>query len=78
MRKGVITLPNKYNPVQKYKNPIYVDVVPHMFYHNDFIYLLQFTGVYNGDLRMSQYMFLLGAYKSLMYSRHVHVMETFE
>ncbi len=61
----LITLPNKYNPVRKYKNPIYVDVVPHMFYQNDFINILQFIGLYNGDSRMSQYMFLLGVYETM-------------
>ncbi len=62
---NLITLANKYNPVCKYVNPIYVDVVPHMFYQNDFIGLSRFIGVFNGDARMPKFMVLLGAYETM-------------
>lgn len=61
----LIVVPNKYNPLRKYNNKIYNDVVPSMFFQCDFIEITRFIGFYSGDLRMNQFMFLLGAYETL-------------
>lgn len=62
---NLITFPNKYNPVCKYNNKIYKDLVPNIFFQNDFPYLFKFSGIFNGDSRMLQLMFLVGAFETM-------------
>lgn len=62
---NLITFPNKYNPICKYNNKIYKELIPNIFYQIDFPYLLTFTGVFNGDSRMLQLMFLIGAFETM-------------
>jgi hypothetical protein len=62
---NLITFPNKYDPVCKYNNKIYRDLVPNIFYQNDFPEILTFLGVFNGDTRMLQLMFLIGAFETM-------------
>jgi hypothetical protein len=62
---NLMTLPNKYNPIMKYDNKIYTELVRHIFVQNDFIPILRYIGIFNGDSRMLQFMFLLGAYETL-------------
>ena len=62
---NLITFPNKYNPIRKYNNKIYRDLVPNIFYQNDFPYILTFLGEFNGDPRMLQLMFLIGAFETM-------------
>jgi hypothetical protein len=62
---NLMTLPNKYNPVMKYNNKIYRELVRNIFVQNDFIPILRYIGIFNGDSRMLQFMFLLGAYETL-------------
>jgi hypothetical protein len=62
---NLITFPNKYNPICKYNNKIYKDLVPNIFYQNDFPELLKYVGIFNGDPRMLQLMFLIGAFETM-------------
>jgi hypothetical protein len=62
---NLITFPNKYDPVCKYNNKIYKDLVPNIFYQNDFPEILTFLGAFNGDSRMLQLMFLIGAFETM-------------
>jgi hypothetical protein len=59
----LIVFPNKYNPQCKYNNKIYKDLVPNIFLQTDFIET--FTGIFNGDSRMLQLMFLIGAFETM-------------
>jgi hypothetical protein len=61
----LITFPNKYDPICKYNNKIYKDLVPNIFYQNDFPEILTFLGIFNGDLKMLQFMFLIGAFETM-------------
>ena len=67
-REGVtfnlVTFPNKYNPIKKYNNKIYNDLVENIFYQRDFFMLIEFLGILNGDSRMLQLMFLVGAFET--------------
>lgn len=69
---NLITFPNKYNPKCKYNNKIYKDLVPNIFYQNDFPELLTFLGVFNGDSRMLQLMFLIGALETMSVNNTPH------
>jgi len=62
---NLVTFPNKFNPICKYNNKIYKVLVPHIFFQNDFPYLFKFTGIFNGDSRMLQLMFLIGAFETM-------------
>jgi len=61
----LITFPNKYDPILKYNNKIYKDLVPNIFYQNDFPEVFTFLGVFNGDPRMLQFMFIVGAFETM-------------
>jgi hypothetical protein len=61
----LVTFPNKYDPILKYDNKIYRDLVPNMFYQIDYPTPLAFLGIFNGDSRMLQLMFLVGAFETL-------------
>ena len=65
LKFNLITFPNKYDPIFKYNNKIYKDLVPNIFYQNDFPEILTFLGVFNGDPRMLQLMFLIGAFETM-------------
>ena len=62
---NLITFPNKYDPICKYNNKIYRDLVPNIFYQNDFPEILTFLGIFNGDSRMLQLMFIIGAFETM-------------
>lgn len=62
---NLITFPNKYDPICKYNNKIYKNLIPNIFYQNDFPEILTFLGVFNGDSRMLQLMFLIGAFETM-------------
>lgn len=62
---NLITFPNKYDPICKYNNKIYKDLVPNIFYQNDFPEIFTFLGIFNGDSRMLQLMFLIGAFETM-------------
>jgi hypothetical protein len=62
---NLITFPNKFNPICKYNNKIYKELVPNIFYQNDFPELIKFVGLLNGDPRMLQLMFLIGAFETM-------------
>lgn len=62
---NLITFPNKYDPICKYNNKIYKDLVPNIFYQNDFPEVFTFLGIFNGDSRMLQLMFLIGAFETM-------------
>lgn len=62
---NLITFPNKYNPICKYNNKIYKDLVPNIFYQNDFPYIFIFLGIFNGDPKMLSLMLLIGAFETM-------------
>lgn len=62
---NLITFPNKYDPILKYNNKIYRDLVPDIFYQNDFPWVFTFLGIFNGDMRMLPLMFLIGAFETM-------------
>ncbi len=65
MKFNLITFPNKYDPILKYNNKIYKDLVPNIFYQNDFPEIMTFLGIFNGDSRMLSLMFLIGAFETM-------------
>jgi len=69
---NLVTFPNKFDPVCKYNNKIYRDVVPYIFYQDDFRNdALSIPGILNGDSRMLQLIFLVGAFETF-YLRKVN------
>lgn len=61
----LITFPNRYDPICKYDNNIYKELVPNIFYQNDFQDVLTYLGIFNGDSRMLPLMFLIGAFETM-------------
>jgi hypothetical protein len=60
---NIISIPNKYSPMCKYNNKIYTELVPYIFFENDFSFLTKFTGAYsNGTKKL---VFLFGLYETL-------------
>lgn len=62
---NLITFPNKYDPILKYDNKIYRELVPNIFYQNDYPEIFTFLGIFNGDPRMLQFMLLVGAFETM-------------
>jgi hypothetical protein len=61
---NLIGLPNKYNPIEKFKNPLYTELVPLIHFEEDFNGLFSFTGYFqNNDVRYI--LSLFGFYETL-------------
>jgi len=60
---NIISIPNRYSPMCKYNNKIYTELVPYIFFENDFSSVTKFTGAYsNGTKKL---VFLFGLYETL-------------
>jgi hypothetical protein len=62
---NLIVFPNKFDPIRKYNNKIYNDLVPAIFLQNDFTTSLSFLGIFNGDERFITLFLLIGAFESM-------------
>jgi hypothetical protein len=60
---NIISIPNKYSPMCKYNNKIYTELVPYIFFENDFSFLTKFTGAYSNGTK--KIVFLFGLYETL-------------
>lgn len=62
---NLIVFPNKFDPIRKYNNKIYNDLVPAIFLQNDFNEFMTFSGIFNGDERFIHLFLLIGAFESM-------------
>lgn len=60
---NLITIPNKFDPVLKYDNKIYSELVPYLFFQNDFSNVVRYVGLYSEPF--NKLLLLLGVYETL-------------
>jgi len=58
----LIPVPNKYDPILKYDNNIYKNIVPYLFLSKDFAFVSTFAGIYSGGFR--KLLILIGMYET--------------
>lgn len=63
---NLMSLPNKFNPIRKYNNKIYKELIPYFFYQDDFnVELIKLSGILNFDSRTVYIFFLIGMFETL-------------
>lgn len=60
---NLITIPNKFNPVLKYDNKIYSELVPYLFFQNDFSNIIRYIALFSSSF--DKLLFLIGVYETL-------------
>ena len=60
---NLISVPNKYYPICKYYNKIYTELVPYIFFENDFSFIAKFAITYSNGTK--KIVFLFGLYETL-------------
>lgn len=60
---NLITIPNKFDPVLKFDNKIYSELVSYIFFQNDFANIIRYVGLYSSSF--NKLLLLIGVYETL-------------